>query len=228
MNWMGAFGANLESKMNNMGSKLNESSASTGQKDILNPYFNPTLQPNFQTPHLYNQQLTPEQLAVAATNIMNKNKSINFASQLPSCQYTDPNSSNQTQSMKQPITSSSVLMSPTNVPTIAPPSLYEIVLNTPMSSNTITTDITTNATGNITQLPFSLPSVLPSVLPSSQFIEMYHTTTGEILDVYKSIKEAADFLRISEDGVLACCNGVIPSFHGFKWKYHEGLENDCE
>jgi hypothetical protein len=53
-------------------------------------------------------------------------------------------------------------------------------------------------------------------------VEMLHVTTGEVLRIYPSGKEAATFMRISQGGISLCCNDKQVEFCGYKWRFYCG------
>lgn len=53
-------------------------------------------------------------------------------------------------------------------------------------------------------------------------VEMLHVTTGEVLRIYPSGKEAASFMRISQGGISLCCNDKQVEFCGYKWRFYCG------
>lgn len=43
--------------------------------------------------------------------------------------------------------------------------------------------------------------------------------TNEIIAIFSSAKEAADYIACAPTNITACCKGKIAWSHGFKWKY---------
>ena len=43
--------------------------------------------------------------------------------------------------------------------------------------------------------------------------------TNEIINIYNSIKEAAELLNLDRGSISKCCNGKRKSVGGFKWKF---------
>lgn len=46
-----------------------------------------------------------------------------------------------------------------------------------------------------------------------------NTTTNEIINIYNSIKEAAELLNLDRGSISKCCNGKRKSVGGFKWEF---------
>jgi hypothetical protein len=61
----------------------------------------------------------------------------------------------------------------------------------------------------------------------SKAIEQLHISTGEVLRIYPSGKDAAEFMNVSQSGISLVCSGKIKDSYGFKWRFYEGPPIDC-
>lgn len=55
-------------------------------------------------------------------------------------------------------------------------------------------------------------------LPDCKPVNQIDINTGQILNNYKSINDAAKHLNIRHESISACINGVTNSYGGYKWK----------
>lgn len=58
-------------------------------------------------------------------------------------------------------------------------------------------------------------------------IEQLHPLTGEVLRVYPSGKDAAQFMNVTQSGISLCTSGIRPDCYGFRWRIYEGPQIDC-
>ena len=59
-------------------------------------------------------------------------------------------------------------------------------------------------------------------------IEQLHLVTGELLRVYPSGKDAAQFMNVTQSGISLCTSGLRPDCYGFRWRIYEGPPIDCK
>ena len=58
-------------------------------------------------------------------------------------------------------------------------------------------------------------------------VRMLDRYTHEVLDEFKSIKEACEDLGVGNPSAIsACCRGKIPTAYGYKWEYVVDTENE--
>jgi hypothetical protein len=81
---------------------------------------------------------------------------------------------------------------------------------------------------NTSHSPRSLSMPTSTVKYKSRYVEMCHITTGEVLRIFPSQKEAALMLGVSQAGISQCCSGVKPDSYGFKWRFYDGPTIDCK
>jgi hypothetical protein len=67
----------------------------------------------------------------------------------------------------------------------------------------------------------------PSTAGKSKAILQINLSTGDVLRVFASGKEAAQFLNVSQSGISLCLNGLKQDSYGFKWKLYEGNPIEC-
>eukprot|EP00597_Dinobryon_sp_UTEXLB2267_P015929 CAMPEP_0170128380 /NCGR_PEP_ID=MMETSP0020_2-20130122/21138_1 /TAXON_ID=98059 /ORGANISM="Dinobryon sp., Strain UTEXLB2267" /LENGTH=1040 /DNA_ID=CAMNT_0010362293 /DNA_START=759 /DNA_END=3880 /DNA_ORIENTATION=+ len=59
-------------------------------------------------------------------------------------------------------------------------------------------------------------------------IEQLHLITGEVLRVYPSGKDAAQFMNVTQSGISLVTSGIRPDCYGFRWRIYEGPPIDFE
>ena len=64
--------------------------------------------------------------------------------------------------------------------------------------------------------------------PKSKAILQLNLQTEEVLRIYSSGKEAANFMNVSQSGISLCLNGLKSESYGFKWRTYEGIPIDCK
>ena len=62
----------------------------------------------------------------------------------------------------------------------------------------------------------------------SKAIEQLHLISGELVRIYPSGKDAANFLGVSQSGISLCLHLTKPDFHGFKWRQYGGPNFNCK
>ena len=68
----------------------------------------------------------------------------------------------------------------------------------------------------------------PSTSYRVKCVEQIHPATDEVLRVYPSGTAAASFMGVGESGISQCCNGMIYTWKGFKWRFYRGPPIDCK
>jgi hypothetical protein len=59
-------------------------------------------------------------------------------------------------------------------------------------------------------------------------IEQLHLATGEVLRIYPSGKDAAQFMNVTQSGISLCTSGLRTDCYGFRWRIYEGPPIDCK
>jgi hypothetical protein len=59
-------------------------------------------------------------------------------------------------------------------------------------------------------------------------IEMLHVVTDELVRIFPSGKDAAQFWAVSQSGISLCLHDVKPDFLGFKWRNYNGNAINCK
>ena len=75
--------------------------------------------------------------------------------------------------------------------------------------------------------PEQLLEKLYSKHSHTKCIEQLHPVTGEVLRVYPSGKDAAQFMNVTQSGISLCTSGLRPDCYGFRWRIYEGPPIDC-
>lgn len=84
----------------------------------------------------------------------------------------------------------------------------------------------TNSADNIPQAEQLLEKMY-SKHSHTKCIEQLHLVTGEVLRVYPSGKDAAQFMNVTQSGISLCTSGLRPDCYGFRWRIYEGPPIDC-
>lgn len=56
-------------------------------------------------------------------------------------------------------------------------------------------------------------------------VAKYDPATGELLNIYPSMVEAAIHTYGCSQAICRCCKGKIRTAYGFRWEYYEGQES---
>lgn len=62
----------------------------------------------------------------------------------------------------------------------------------------------------------------------SKAIELLHLVTGQLVRIFPSGKDAAQFFNVSQSGISLCLHNTKPDFLGFKWKAYDGPGIKCK
>lgn len=117
-------------------------------------------------------------------------------------------------------TGAAVAKSPVCIPNLSPrfvPTVTSDIFNTVNVSASSSVDAA--ATGVKPKKPKT---------PADKTVEAFSTTTGDVLRVFPTVKDAALAFNLSQNAIIDTCKGKKDNLGYVGWRFHSGPEVNCK